>query len=472
MSTTEPAPDMRVVWRERLDKLVKIVRVEKQGKYSMRRVAAVAKYTRKTSVFRTAVVVLLTPVPCLAVTLLIELIPLNSPYSQLEDGGPTVARSFILVTILSFILFQQFADFLPTLPFSFLQNLTQSVVVTIGSIGTSFLVAWRVGSPVPFSLITTSPVWMILIAITLVVTWGKHIREQGDALRQPIKDAIMVWSRQNTLVCIFPAYYFIYNLLPHSLKTGALFLLPAIKVGLRIWYCNSMTHLRDELLELVIMSVDVFSALFSMYCMQITPSLLTTLGLMVLDFMQLILALHDISLLLGEVVDIHERVGDKDSNSHARSLRHQCTYIDRAAGIIDTASRAPGSPAGPPSRPRSMSSINRLSTMGRVRRISAFLSISRHTITPVTVRPQPVEQDIPPVAADTTVKIQVRRALHGEDPSIANVGVLERRYLDAVRRLLYVMEFLLLVHYVEFIIPFIFGTFVTMLTHSPLWLGK
>lgn len=43
--------------------------------------------------------------------------------------------------------------------------------------------------------------------------------------------------------------------------------MPAIKVVLRIWYCNSLTHLRDELLELAIMSVDAYNALFTMYCM-------------------------------------------------------------------------------------------------------------------------------------------------------------------------------------------------------------
>lgn len=83
------------------------------------------------------------------------------------------------------------------------QNLVQLVIVAPCTVGAGFGLAFQIGFPIPFSLITTPPIWMVFMALAMVLTWGKHAREQGEALKKPITNAILVWTRQNTLVGIY-----------------------------------------------------------------------------------------------------------------------------------------------------------------------------------------------------------------------------------------------------------------------------
>lgn len=60
-------------------------------------------------------------------------------------------------------------------------------------------------------------------------------------------------------------------------------LLPVIKVATRNLFALTITHLSDEVPEIVVFNCDAFNALFVAYWMQTSPTLRTTLEIMIVD---------------------------------------------------------------------------------------------------------------------------------------------------------------------------------------------
>lgn len=174
---------------------------------------------------------------------------------------------------------------------------------------------------------------------------------------------------------------------------------------------------------------------------------------MAIDFIQLLVSLHEVSLLLVEVVDIHEKVGSTQRGWEAASVGHQyCMYVDRAADIIEEAYRK-SNPHYHRLTVSSQQSVSRFSTVDRMRRLSPLLTFTKTS----SIHVAPVESDLPRPPGGAIVKVRAARVVPGEEPTIEGTSLVARRYLAAIRRLLYLTEFLLLVHSVEFIIPFVFG---------------
>ncbi|EGZ21876.1 hypothetical protein PHYSODRAFT_409868, partial [Phytophthora sojae] len=63
----------------------------------------------------------------------------------------------------------------------------------------------------------------------------------------------------------------------------------------------TVEHLTDEIPEVVLMNVEVFNSLFMPYCMQNTPSIWTTLILIAIDGAQMLVSMHDVSLVIQQL---------------------------------------------------------------------------------------------------------------------------------------------------------------------------
>ncbi|KAG6966149.1 hypothetical protein JG688_00006893 [Phytophthora aleatoria] len=105
---------------------------------------------------------------------------------------------------------------------------------------------------------------------------------------------------------VFWVFYNVQATLEHFAKTYFAFLLPIIKMILRNVMSRTVVHLNDEIPEVVLMNVEVFNSLFMSYCMQNTPSIWTTLGLIAIDGAQMIASMHDV----GNVI---KRMESEDS---------------------------------------------------------------------------------------------------------------------------------------------------------------
>jgi hypothetical protein len=435
-------------WRGRVQKWLDSLRVETQGVYSLGRVVSLASYDRRSRPLRTAMVLLLTPLPCLVVTLTTELIPLVPPSRGQAANWTQSVRSFCLVAVLSIIVHAQFAHYLPSLSMSRRQNIVQSILVSMIHTTVVYVVGCHSVYPIPFALVTASPIWITLVVGSMMLTWGRAVRQRYRELRQPIINSLAVWLCQFGLIGIYPAYYFVYNALSPAGRMALTFSLPAIKLFLRVWFNSSVVHLRDELPEVVVTNVEVFNALFMMYCMQLTPSLLMTLGLMLLDFAQSVISLHDISVIATEASYWQETLRAITGEGLTLSMD---SHVERAAAIIEPVIGLP--PASSLKSSRGPTPKRKVQDTTVVHVSSSLWHLADTKVAPA---PQPTLSDVPASllkARGTSTPIARDQSMLRSD---ANPS--EAKYVDAVQRLLYVAEFLMLLNYVELIVPVIYGS--------------
>lgn len=436
-------------WRRGVERLGELAKVEMQGKISLGRVVAIARYTDRASTFRKAAVLLLSPAPSLVVTLLGELIPLAPPDVKHRSHWGYRARLWYTMFVFTYINIHQFSHYLQTLSAPELQLFVRALAVTTLTVACDYAVIDMFAFPVPFSLVTLSSIWVTAVLADMALFWGKAVYERFGEMKQVVINTFKIWVCQFTLIGIYPIYYFVYGLLGTPERVILMFLLPVMKLILRIWFGNSVTHLRDELPEVVVTNVDVFNALFMMYCMQITPSLMTTLGLMILDFTQSAVSLHDIRSILSSVNKLNEHINKAKG---PLLLSRSCSYTPRAAAII--------SPAYKPATAPLVKGIPRL--RHTFHQMEPQRALQGEKISPVSSQPAANSAILPHSVVLVNVKM-IGDGSRVQSTLRSTVNLAESRFVLGVRQLLYVAEFLLLLNYVEFAIPVVYGKLVTVL---------
>lgn len=98
-----------------------------------------------------------------------------------------------------------------------------------------------------------------------------------------IINTLKTWVGQESLVLIYLTYFYVFTTLPSNAKNPFAMLLPIIKIFMRNVMARTVLHLNDEIPEVVLMNVEMFNSLFMSYCMQNSPSIWTTLGLIAID---------------------------------------------------------------------------------------------------------------------------------------------------------------------------------------------
>lgn len=95
-------------WYQRLVSLWEATQVELHGTYSADRLLCLATSTRETSWLRVLAIVLLTPVPCLLLTVIIDILPLSNPVEGLHANYVFVFREFYTYLMFTFLAKNQF----------------------------------------------------------------------------------------------------------------------------------------------------------------------------------------------------------------------------------------------------------------------------------------------------------------------------------------------------------------------------
>jgi hypothetical protein len=94
-----------------LQKLVKVwdrTQVELHGSYSSDRLLTLAKYTRDTSWTHLLAVLIITPLPCLLLTVMREVFPLDDPTEGVGANKWFQVRQYFSYFVISFLSAQQF----------------------------------------------------------------------------------------------------------------------------------------------------------------------------------------------------------------------------------------------------------------------------------------------------------------------------------------------------------------------------
>ncbi|EGZ07227.1 hypothetical protein PHYSODRAFT_340354 [Phytophthora sojae] len=407
-----------------LAKLWHATQVEMHGTHSTQRVLELTKYANETSWLRVVTILLVTPLSCLAVTVLVDILPLDDPFHGVKGNNLYFARSFYTFLVITFLATHQF-------------RLTLCVLVHYG-------LAAVIGFPLPFSLMTVTPAWTTLVAISLAVEWAKKIRETPGAGKM-VYNAIKLWLCEVLLVFTYLVYYYVFTTLSKKGKTAFALLLPVIKLVMKNIIARSVVHLIDEMPEVVVFNAEIFNALFVSYCMQNSPSIWITLEMMIFDALMMAFSLRDAGNSRRSLKELERRIETERSwgsfHSSTRRSSTRLTTLDRASMLLHYTVKS--EVVSPPSvDDHKLAFLLPAAAKSNEATAKNFRSI-------VPISPKLLFGKVGAHPATNT----------GENPPI--------RYTRKVQQLVYAAEFLLLLNYVEVIIPLVYSIYLYVMYQLP-----
>ncbi|KAE8977882.1 hypothetical protein PF011_g23470 [Phytophthora fragariae] len=441
--------------------------VELQGTYSTERVVDLAKYIRTTTWVRAVVVVVVIPVPCLVVTLFIDLLPLANPSEGIKANKLFLVREFYCFVVMTFLAIHQFRTGVRTvLKYPTIRVVRDTLIVSALTVAAVYGVISWIGFPVPFTTLVVAPAWLTLTVIPMGIQWGEDLLRNPKAVTMLI-DMAKLWICDVLLAFIYPPYYYIFASLSNTAQMAFTLLLPVIKIFMRNLFARAVGHLGDETPGLVIFNADVFGSLFVAYCMQSSPSFWATMELMLVDIGLMGLSLRDIERARKGLGELEHKVDDSYLwSSHQGAVGYislagrMPTTIERASILLE---REPQSHADA-SRSSQLLELKRVLLDAEQEREGPKLATKETSRTSITTLVKDFRKAfgesgrIHPTANSPEVKGIVKEVKEDVRATESRtLSVQDRlKYTRKVRRLLYMAEFLLLLNYVEVIIPLVF----------------
>ncbi|EGZ04574.1 hypothetical protein PHYSODRAFT_343126, partial [Phytophthora sojae] len=286
--------------------------VELHGQYSAQRVLALAEYEQGTHLARSVLVMLVTPLPCLVITILIDILPLSDPSEGIENNNAFMVRQYYNYLLVTFIAIQQIRIGVPSLPYNNGHVLRDTIVVATLTLGIYYAVTLSVGFPLPFTILVMMSPWSVLISLCLAIQRARVIRDTPGA-RAMLSSMFKLWMYEILMVFIYPPYFYVFTTLSDK--------------------AQAVAHLGDEIPELVIFNADVFSSLFVSYCMQSSPSFRTTMALMLADILQIGLSLRDILIARTGLAELEHLVDKKQINMCRSSDVNESTVVSASTAL-------------------------------------------------------------------------------------------------------------------------------------------
>ncbi|DBA00440.1 TPA: hypothetical protein N0F65_012971 [Lagenidium giganteum] len=276
--------------------------VELHGQYSSKRLQQFRDYCHHASLLRVLGVLLFTPVPCIAVVLLTDAIPIEAPEKGLSGSFTFWIRLSIATGIISGGVLEQFPTTVSTLPLGRCHVVGLTAANVIVTAGSAIAIAYAVGFPIPFTFVVLCVPWGITIVSTLWWLLHEHLRDHPEDMRE-LRRYLLVLMAQMVLTVIYPAYNYVFVHLSSANQTAFATLLPLIKISAKNAVAYALREKDDLKPEAVILNVEVFNSLLMVCCMQGSTSIHATLVLMGADFLQACWSLRDLHVMLKSIPD-------------------------------------------------------------------------------------------------------------------------------------------------------------------------
>ncbi|GMF64682.1 unnamed protein product [Phytophthora lilii] len=429
------------------------LQVEIHGSHSIERVLDLTNYTNEASLLRVFAVLLVTPLPCLAITVIVDVLPLADPLEGANANMMYFVRLFYTFLVTTFLAIHQFRISVPILSYPTIRAIRSTFVVSALCVGFLYGLAEMISFPLPFSSMLVTPAWTSLVLVSVAAEWMKKIAETPGSGTM-VFNVVKLWTCEALLVFIYPIYYYIFTTLSDNGKTAFASLLLVMKLIMKNIIARSAVHLRDEMPEVVVFNAEVFNALFASYCLQNSPSIWVTLEIMIFDALTMAFSLRDAGNVRRNLKHLEHRVDSARAQStfRAKRLDRKLTTLSRASVLLRDPVKPKASLTSPFNGPNTV-----LVTPCLCQASKNVIALVEASIEPlVTVKPKSFQG----VGSASDRKIKELFHFASVHPAPTNdendqTGF-QMRYVSTVQRLLYAVEFLLLLNYVEVIVPLVY----------------
>ncbi|KAJ8558968.1 hypothetical protein ON010_g8481 [Phytophthora cinnamomi] len=164
-----------------------------------------------------------------------------------------------------------------------------------------------VGFPLPFQLVFGIPVWFPTLISCFLGFFGQ-VLWRDRALLKEVVTTVVVMHCQILLTVVYPVYFYGYTSLRPLGQKYYVILLPFIKILAKNLISAALGTRYDLLPQIMIFNVDVFNALYVSNSMQSSNSITTTLLMVLIDIIQALISISDISHLITPVNQLRHKL--------------------------------------------------------------------------------------------------------------------------------------------------------------------
>lgn len=451
--------------------------VEFHGQYSESRLAELTPYYYGVSRSRVLAVAAVTPLPCLVMVIVLDLAPLRSPEAGNVANWVFWARYFCLccITTLSVtVLFHRALRFpaaaMHAVPLVVVFTGVCSSIVSIG-------MAEAICFPLPFlSLLAVAP-WNLFFYPSMAMLWGKHFRSDPNARANGL-EYLKITLLQTIMISFCPVYLHVFRQLAPIPQGLFSLLLPAVKVVVKNISSSVFSRHADLRPEDIVLSTELFASLFTTFTMQASSSLLPVILLTGSDVLQACVTLYDLNHIATGLATTGAQISALRDDPNptlapveiGNTLRHgetaprgllqdtlEMLQMEDKPAISGIATRDPRSSTSP----RWRSPVARLKAIAtrvlpiptsRVWFSMRGLAESRAKIAPLDIARAPTRVHLshvklPPPDESRSTNVQRR------------ITQQESLHAQQTLRFLHATEYVVLVEFVEVIIPAIYGKY-------------
>ncbi|EGZ18018.1 hypothetical protein PHYSODRAFT_498500, partial [Phytophthora sojae] len=225
-----------------------------RSQYSVERMLAFRDYCNRTSITRVVAVCLLTPIPALIVTSLIDCIPLRPP----EDGWRANKTLWIRLLLEAFAVAMGLISQVRGVIVSGTVSNVGAVVISAGTsvcyVTISIVVAAYWEFPVPFGfVISVAPVVSFFCLWTVLVV-GPRTLYTTPLLRQQIKSQLIIVATQGLVGVLYPVFSTVFNRLSGVRQAAFVLVMPLIKYTTKQIIANAAASLNEYVGPVVVFS--------------------------------------------------------------------------------------------------------------------------------------------------------------------------------------------------------------------------
>lgn len=405
-----------------------VVQVELHGRYSLERMRMFHEYSARAKWTRIICWCIFTPIPCLLVNIVLDVAPLAKPSAGRDANYVYWARGTISALVCIYAIFMHIKFLAPNLGMTHWHLSCITLVVTISCTTFDYILAGFIPMPIPFQLVTASPVFMVAFTVIFSLLFGRKLRNNVAVHSSTIR-AMAVITVQLSLTFVYPIFMYGFNSIPATYQTPYMIFIPMIKIIAK----NVMSKFvlsSDIKPEVLVFCIDVFNAVFNSVAMQHSTTISTSLLVMLIDISQGCISVYDVYL---EVLPL-KRFMARMPPGHPLCGKN----ILEVAMALNQKNKRKGSSRAHGLQGQQMNEIDTMIHSSTAEPPASLSLVEAFKSVRVLPLEQPSHSEF---AAVTPSKIS---ALRSKDREM---------FLSSTRKLLFTTEFITLIEYSEVIMP-------------------
>ncbi|GAB9463240.1 hypothetical protein Gpo141_00000706 [Globisporangium polare] len=414
--------------------------------YSPDRLLALHEYCQSTSRLRVFLVPILYCLPALIIMIIFDALPLRDPSEGWRANGVYWFRFGGGGAIMTGAILVQIQLVVPEIVFTRVQFAVIIIGVSFGCTVSLLLLAAYWKFPVPFTYTLGGVPLTATLSALVVATLGTANR----ARLKKYFDFVNTLGIQVLVLSVYPAYNAVFSSLEGNARLAFVLLLPIIKHTLK-HVTKKVGRDLDEKLIATIASVDIFDALYMTKCMQSAGTLVVGAGIIAIDMVENFVMIQRLDRQTQTLTATKNYTERRDSNRVSPELLPWVAEVLVRKGeckrLTSPAHKAQVVPAQcqPEQQELQQNELTRATSV--LPQASSRLAVLTRVVVPFTP-PGPVR-------------------ISRDAPSISILELASKEAATETLQLLYTSESVVIVEYVETVVPVVYVIYISILHQLP-----